>query len=117
MKTIKLGTLVFSLLLAALTLANSDLYAQNDEGRGLFCKGNAYEKEEDIERGVMGLFSYSGEGFNLFNQQFGDEEGGFNLVNQTFGQEEVDVPLGSGLLVLLAASVGYALGKRKSENK
>ena len=117
MKTKKLGTLMFSLLLAALTLANSDLYAQNDEGRGLFCKGKDYENEEDTNRGVMDLYSHPGEGFNLFNQQFGDENGGFNLYNQTFGQEENEVPLGSGLLVLLAASVGYALGKRKSENK
>ena len=35
-----------------------------------------------------------------------------NLNNQAFGQ---DVPLGSGLLILLGATVGYAIIKKKED--
>ena len=45
----------------------------------------------------------------LYNSSFGS--GGYNLNNQTFGQEAV--PLGSGLIVMLAAGGAYALVRRK----
>jgi len=40
-----------------------------------------------------------------------DGNGAYSLNNQTFGQEAV--PLGSGLIVMLAAGVGYAVMRRK----
>jgi len=42
----------------------------------------------------------------------GGTEGIIN--NQTFGQ---DVPLGSGLVLLMAAGTGYALLKRKEDEQ
>ena len=60
-------------------------------------------------------------GYTLFNQQFGSDDndnGGYELYNQIFGQDaNLDVPLGSGLLILAAAGAGYALKKRKSNLK
>ena len=73
-----------------------------------------------------GMFDYIDEllpssdgGYALFNQQFGvDDNGGYELYNQTFGQNAgFDVPLGSGLLILATAGVGYAFKKRKSNLK
>jgi len=50
--------------------------------------------------------------YSLNNQTFGsDVNGGYNLNNQTFGQEAA--PLGSGLIVMLAAGGTYALVRRK----
>ena len=51
---------------------------------------------------AMGLFYYRGE------QTTGV------IDNQTFGQE---VPMGSGVIVLLAAGMGYAALKRKEEKQ
>lgn len=57
--------------------------------------------------------SGSSENYDLHNQQFGS---GYELYNQTFGQDS-DTPLGSGLLILVAAGAGYAFKKRKNNNK
>ena len=70
------------------------------------------EMEQDNRGALLRGRSYEDIGINLHNQQFSDDEGGFNLYNQFF-----EVPLGSGLLILTAAGAGYALKKRKSNNK
>ena len=56
------------------------------------------------------------ESYNLSNQQFGagSSEDGYNLSNQQFGA--APVPLGSGLLIMVAAGAGYAFLKRKNKN-
>ena len=121
-KTLK--TLAFSLGLVVLLLSATNLNAQDNNGnRGLFNRGTDYEKDEKEQdsRGLMNRGADEGEGFHLFNQQFGtDEEGGFELQNQTFGQDDEgetdDAPLGSGLLILTAAGAGYALRKRKNND-
>ena len=56
--------------------------------------------------------SGSSENYDLHNQQFGS---GYDLYNQTFGQQSA--PVGSGLLILVAAGAGYAFKKRKNNNK
>ena len=109
--------LVFSLMLAVLVLSASGLDAQNSGNRGLFGLGPDADDGEYVSRGVMnrGGDSESFMGYNLYNQQFGDNQyGGYNLYNQTFGQE---VPLGSGCLILAIAGAGYALSKRKNNGK
>lgn len=54
------------------------------------------------------------DGFALSQQTFGsDVNGGYGLTPQTFGQSQV--PIGSGLLVMLSAGAGYALLKRKRD--
>ncbi len=50
------------------------------------------------------------------NYDNGDRDGDIaitgGLTNQTFGQE---APLGSGLLIMLAAGAGYAILKKKED--
>ncbi len=84
------------LVLATGLFLSSSLPAQeqNIHQGGLFSRGNVVERTE-IERGLMNKSSAIG-----------------NLNNQAFGQ---DVPLGSGLLILLGATVGYAIIKKKED--
>lgn len=42
-----------------------------------------------------------------------DDSGHNGITNQTFGQE---LPLGSGLVVMVAAGAGYAIIKRRKNN-
>ena len=78
------------LAIAAGLLLSTSLSAQ--EQGGLFSRGNTAEY---TERGLMNRSDVSG-----------------GLNNQAFGQ---DVPLGSGLLVLFGAAVGYAIIKKKED--
>ena len=63
---------------------------------------------------------------SLSNQQFGSLLGGENVTNQGFGvlyvspgitNQSFNTPLGSGMLVLLAASAGYATVKSRKRNR
>lgn len=54
------------------------------------------------------LFGSSDGGYDIGTQQFGTTEGGYHIGTQQFGHDE-ELPLGSGLLVLVAAGAGYAL--------
>ncbi len=79
------------------------------KGGGIFYRGDKAENVDNVSmmsRGATG-------GYNLNNQNFGSN--GYELHNQTFGQETT--PLGGGLLILVAAGAGYALKKRKNNNK
>lgn len=78
------------LAIAAGLLLSTSLSAQ--EQGGLFSRGNT---TDFTERGLMNRSEVSG-----------------GLNNQAFGQ---DVPLGSGLLILLGATVGYAIIKKKED--
>lgn len=81
-------TLVFSLGLAAMTLTANNLNAQN--GGGLFGRGDITESSNR------------------------DGETSFTVNSQDFGQ---NVPMGSGIVILLAAGAGYAALKRKEEQQ
>lgn len=98
-KTMK--TMVFSLVLAALTLTANHLNAQNDGSRGLFGMGKSSAD-----------YDYSGNrnGGGISNQTFELETGGPSTPTEA-------VPLGSGLLILTAAGAGYAIIRRKRNSK
>ena len=90
----KQKTIVFSLVLAAMSLAATNLAAQNDGSRGLF------------ERGASA--DYTDRSNSTYN---------YLVSTQNFGQEAPTTPLGSGIGLLLAAGAGYvALRRKKSSN-
>lgn len=88
-------TLVFSLGLAVMMLAANNLNAQD---RGLFGRGAMPETTTDngsMNRG--GINDNTGTGF----------------TNETFGE----TPLGSGLLILLGAGLGYVALKKEEDEQ
>jgi len=96
-RTTKRKALVLSMAMALGMLLPTTTTAQSD---GFFRDAGEYSNRD-------GNGAYS-----LNNQTFGsDVNGGYNLNNQTFGQEAA--PLGSGLIVMLAAGGTYALVRRK----
>ena len=107
-KSKKKKSFVFSLLVAAGLMLATHLSAQTqDRPGGLFGK-----QTEEAQKGLMdrtGYFAYS----DITGQGFGATNG--EITGQTFGQ---NAPLGSGLLVLLAAGAGYSVFKsRKKQNR
>jgi len=90
-KTTRLRAIVLSLAMALGMLLPAASHAQSD---GFFRDGGDYANRD------------GGGGYNLNNEGFGNSN--FNLQNQTFG-----APLGSGLIVMLAAGGAYALVRRK----
>jgi len=107
MNKLKEKTLLLTLALSAVLLLPMGVSAQ--KGGGIFYRGDKAENTDNVSlmnRGATG-------GYNLNNQNFGSN--GYELHNQTFGQETT--PLGGGLLILVAAGAGYALKKRKNNNK
>lgn len=80
------------------------------KGGGLFGRGQN-DRDNSFEVGTSGVFNqgFGSNGSTLHNQGFGGNNGG--ITNQNF-----DVPIGSGLLVFMAAGSGYALSK-KNKNK
>ncbi len=90
-----LKTLVFSLGLAVMTLAANNLNAQNDGSRGLFGMGETADNSENSgSRGMMDINDNTGSG----------------IQNDDFG-----APLGSGLVILLGAGLGYVALKKKED--
>ncbi len=97
MKTNKksLKAIVLSLGLAVMTLTANNLNAQD---RGLFGRGampETYTDNGTMNRG--GINDNTGTGF----------------TNETFGE----TPLGSGLLILLGAGLGYVALKKKEDEQ
>jgi hypothetical protein len=107
MNKLKKKTMLLSLALAAGLLL--PMVASAQTGGGVFYRGG--QTESTSNNGVMSRGATGG--YNLNNQNFGSN--GYELHNQTFGQETT--PLGGGLLILVAAGAGYALKKRKNNNK
>ena len=98
----------FLLLVAVGMLLSTRLPAQ-EQGRpgGLFGGTSS-----NISGGLFGRGRDTASG-NFFGQSFGETNG--NITGQTFGD---NVPLGSGLFVLLATGIGYATMKSgKKQNK
>ena len=96
MKTIKMNlkAIVLSLGLVAM-MAPATLNVQINHG----LLNDPYNDNSNMNHG-------------LFNQQ-GNRSGSYELQNQTFEE----LPLCSGLFILAAAGVGYALRKKKNNKK
>ena len=121
MSKMKMKTFVILLAMSGGLVLSPPMVAQNDGSRGLFEGGNNdYANRSEV--GASGLLNqgFGATAGNLTNQGFGFAQDGLDnqgfgatnggITNQTFG-----APLGSGLLILLAAGAGYAtLKKRKS---
>ena len=97
-KTMK--TLAFSLVLAALTLTANHLNAQNDGSRGLFGMGKS-SADYDYNYNSRGMINISGN----------SEE---SISNYGIGEA---VPVGSGLVILLGAGLGYVALKKKEDEQ
>ena len=108
MKKARKKAIVFSLLVAMGALLPANLPAQTQERHGgLFGSSSDNSSTGMLDRSVDVV------GSNLNGQGFGATN--CDITGQTFGD---DVPLGSGLFVLLAAGVGYATIKsRKKQNR
>ena len=90
-----LKTLVFSLGLAFLTLTANHLNAQNDGSRGLFGLGKSSAD-----------YNYSS-GESLMRQ--GDPA----TINGGIQNDDFGAPLGSGIVILIGAGLGYVALKKK----
>ena len=77
--------------------------------QGLLDRGNRGTTEGTFTHQTFGN-DYDG---TFTHQTFGNNHEG-NFTHQTFGN---DTPIGSGLLILLSAGMGYAAMKRKKQNK
>ena len=120
----KMRTIVILLAMAAGVVLSPPMVAQNDGSRGLFGRGGNNDYANRSEVGASGFLNqgFGATAGNLTNQGFGFTQGGLDnqgfgatnggITNQTFG-----APLGSGLLILLAASAGYATLKKRKSNR
>ena len=93
MRKVKKKALVFSMALAAGLLMPMTMNAQSDGSRGIFDRG--FEASESNRGGGM-------------------EWQGGGMTPQNPNEE---APLGSGLMLLVAAGAGYAALKRKEEQQ
>lgn len=120
----KMKTIVILLAMAG-GLLSPPIVAQNDGSRGMFGRGG---NNNYANRSVVGASRLLNQGFgatdgNLTNQGFGFTQDGLDnqgfgatnggITNQTFGE----TPMGSGLLILLAAGAGYATLKKRKSNR
>jgi phosphotransferase system glucose/maltose/N-acetylglucosamine-specific IIC component len=98
-------TIVFSLLVAAgmLLFVNQSVQAQDRSGGLLGYDG-------DIES-----HSFFGKGESLFSWAINEEDFG-TTPEGDINVEDFGTPVGSGMLILLAAGAGYATLKRKKTN-
>ena len=91
-----LKALALSLGLAAMLLSANNLAAQNG---GLFSRGATADNETSNTRGLM-------------NINLNTEDG---ITNGNFGEQPA--PLGSGLVLLIGAGLGYVALKKKEDEK
>ena len=101
-KTMKI--IVFSLVLAAMTLTANNMNAQNDGNRGLLGRGVS---SESLEHGSGTLFQING-----VRSGAGDATITGGIQNDNFQS-----PLGSGLVILLGAGLGYVALKKKEDKQ
>ena len=91
-----LKALALSLGLAAMLLSANNLAAQDG---GLFCRGASADNETSNTRGLM-------------NINLNTEDG---ITNGNFGDQPA--PLGSGLVLLIGAGLGYVALKKKEDEQ
>ena len=109
MKTWKAFAL--SLVLAAAMLPSVGFAQEMDrKGGGLFGLGAKTDDSWFLGRGLFPDLDVDG----IYNQTYGSDQDGFGITNQTYGQNE-EAPLGSGLLIMAAAAMGYAAMKRNKK--
>lgn len=94
------------LVLLAMSVALSVPIVAPAQG-GLFQRGPVKETNQEVTL-TNQHFGHFVDGDDVTNQPFGHYVEGDNITNQTFG-----APLGSGLLIMLTVSVGYAITKTK----
>ena len=92
-----LKALALSLGLAAMLLPANNLAAQDG---GLFCRGASADNETSNTRGLM-------------NINLNTEDG---ITNGNFGEDD-PAPLGSGLVLLIGAGLGYVALKKKEDEQ
>ena len=92
-----LKALALSLGLAAMLLSANNLAAQDG---GLFSRGATADNETSNTRGLM-------------NINLNTEDG---ITNGNFGDDE-PAPLGSGLVLLIGAGLGYVALKKKEDEQ
>ena len=103
-KTMKI--IVFSLVLAAMTLTANNMNAQNDGNRGLLGRGVS---SESLEHGSGTLFQING-----VRSGAGDATiTGSGITNGSFGE----APLGGGIAIMLVAGLGYVALKKKEDKQ
>lgn len=91
-----LKALALSLGLAAMLLSANNLAAQNG---GLFSRGASADNETSNTRGLMNINSNTEDG----------------ITNGNFGEQPA--PLGSGLVLLIGAGLGYVALKKKEDEQ
>ena len=91
-----LKAIALSLGLAAMLLPANNLAAQDG---GLFCRGASADNETSNTRG-------------LININFNTED---DITNGNFGDQPA--PLGSGLVLLIGAGLGYVALKKKEDEQ
>ena len=96
-KTLK--SIVFAMVVAAGMLLPASSFAQEGAKGGMFGRGDIFESG-GLFRGLMDA------------QGDGDPE--FDITNQGIGEE---APLGSGLVILLGAGLGYVALKKKEDEQ
>ena len=114
----KLKTMALMVAMAAGMLLPTALNAQDSfQNQGFGSSSGGFINQGFGTAGGSGSFSNQGFGATsnggFTNQSFGhmsESEG--NFTNQTFGGQR-EAPLGSGILIMLAAGAGYAALKRK----
>ena len=120
----KLKVVALLIAMAEGLFLSPPIVAQNDGPQGLFERGNNNGGSSRSEVDVSGLLNqgFGATSGDLTNQGFGFTQGG--LDNQEFGgthggitNQTFDAPLSSGLLILLAAGVGYATLKKRKSNR
>ena len=121
----KLKVVALLIAMAEGLFLSPPIVAQNDGPQGLFERGNNNGGSSRSEVDVSGLLNqgFGATSGDLTNQGFGFTQGGLDnqgfgginggITNQTFGE----TPMGSGLLILLAAGAGYATLKKRKSNR
>ena len=94
----KLKSIVFAVVVAAGMLLPASSFAQGGEKGGMFGRGDIFESD-GLFRGIM--------------DAKGDGDPEFDITNQGIGE----APLGSGLVILLGAGLGYVALKKKEDEQ
>ena len=98
-KTMK--SIVFSFVLAAMTLTANNLNAQDEENRGMMGRGASVENSQNGSKSL----------FHKDAANRGGIDGTF--TNESFGENPA--PLGSGIAILIGAGLGYVALKKKED--
>ena len=111
-KAVALSLAMAAAMSLPLGVLGQGLFEETGDSRGsqgLLGRGNRGTTEGTFTHQTFGN-DYDG---TFTHQTFGNNQDG-NFTHQTFGN---GVPVGSGMLILLSAGLGYAASKRKMNKK